>query len=106
MQTKFLRGIDKCKDCIKPRCMYSLTSSSKMKPCAINGVAEPTTEAIRLCRNFAMQKLQEAQDNDVFVCGMQPFDDNDLMHGAIITRRGLECHRPMEFHYYGAKVQP
>ena len=35
---------------------------------------------------------------------MQPFDDDDLIHGVIIKRRGLECHQPMEFDYYGAKV--
>ena len=50
-----------------------------------------------------MRKLEEAQDNDVFVCGMQTFVDDDLMHGVIITRKGSECHQPMKFDYYGAK---
>ena len=32
------------------------------------------------------------------------FDDDDLMHGVIITRKGLECSEPMEYDYYAAKV--
>jgi hypothetical protein len=31
---------------------------------------------------------------------MQPFDADDLMHGVIVTRAGLECHHPLEFEYY------
>ncbi len=32
---------------------------------------------------------------------MQPFDaDDDLMHGVIVTREGLEYHHPVEFEYY------
>jgi len=38
-----------------------------MKPSAINGATEPCVEAIRLCRNGAMLKLEEAQNNDVLV---------------------------------------
>ncbi len=34
------------------------------------------------------------------MCGMQPFDADDLMHGVIVTREGLECHHPVEFEYY------
>jgi hypothetical protein len=75
-----------------------------MKPAAIVGAKEPTAQAIRLCRAFAMQKFEEAQDNEIFVCGMQPFDADDLMHGVIICRKGMECYHPMEFDYYGAKV--
>ena len=37
---------------------------------------------------------------------MQPFDADDLMHVVSITRKGLECHQPMEFDYHGAKVVP
>ena len=75
-----------------------------MKPTAIATAKEATAHAIRLCRAFAMQKIEEAQDNEIFVCGMQPFDADDLMHGVIICRKGMECYHPMEFDYYGAKV--
>jgi len=35
-----------------------------------------------------------------FLCNMQPFDVDDLMHGVIVTREGFECHHPVEFEYY------
>jgi hypothetical protein len=99
-QGKFIRGIVTCKDCAKPRCLYSITSPNRMKPLPANGGSEPTAEAIRLCRQFAMQKLEEAQDHDLYVCGMQPFDADDMMHGVIVARDGLECLQPIEFEYY------
>jgi hypothetical protein len=100
VQGRFIRGVVNCKDCPKPRCLYSETSPSRMKPVVVNGATEPTAHAIRMCREYAKQKLEEAQDNDLCMCGMQPLDDDDLMHGVIVTRQGLECHHPMEFEYY------
>ncbi len=41
-----------------------------------------------------------AMNNELYVCGMQPYDADDLMHGVIVTRDGLECHHPVEFEYY------
>jgi len=102
---KFFRGVVvKCKDCMKPRCLYSLTSPNRMKPHAVQGEAEPTVHAIRLCRKYVIHKFQEAQENEIYVCGMHSFDADDPMHGVIINRNGLECHQPMEFDYYQAKV--
>ena len=75
-----------------------------MKPAVVNGAPEPTVQAIRLCREYDMQKLEEAQESDLFVCGMNPFDVDDLMHGMIVTRDGLECYYPMEFEYYKLKL--
>jgi len=31
---------------------------------------------------------------------MQPFDADDMMHGMIFARDGLECHQLIEFEYY------
>jgi hypothetical protein len=36
----------------------------------------------------------------MYVCVMQPFDADDIMHGGIVTREGLECPHPVEFEYY------
>jgi len=54
-------------------------------PVANNGAPEPTPQAIRLCREYGMQKRTNAQDNDMFVCGMQTVDADDLMHGIVIS---------------------
>ena len=85
---------------MKPRCLYSVNAINRMKPRAMNGDAEPTTAAIRLCREYEIKKFEEAQCNDIYVCGIQPFDSDDLMYGVIVTRDGLECHHPVEFECY------
>jgi hypothetical protein len=41
-QTKFLRGIVKSKDCMKPRFVYSLSFPNRMKPNEIDGAVAPT----------------------------------------------------------------
>ena len=62
--------------------------------------AEPTLEAIRLCGEYAMRKFDEAQNNQYYVCEMQPFDVDGLMSGVIVARKGLEYPHDIEFEYY------
>jgi len=49
-QSNFTRGVVKCKDCMKPRCLYSVTSPSMIKPASMNASPEPTVQEIRSCR--------------------------------------------------------
>ena len=51
-----------------------------------------------------MERLEEAQNNDVYVCGMLAFDVDHPMRGVIIAREGLESHHPMEFEYYNTTI--
>ncbi len=68
-----------------------------MRPSPKDGAAEPSNEARQLCREYAVEKFECAETNALFVCGMQPFDADDLMHGLIVTREALECPHPVEF---------
>ena len=88
-QGKYICGLVPYKDCMKPRCLYFFISPSRMKPPLVIGDAEPIVEAIRLCREYAMQKLDEAQNSQYYMCGMQPLDADDLMYGVIVAREGL-----------------
>ena len=45
-----------------------------------------------------MSKLKIA--SEYYVCGMQPFDNDDPMYGVILDREGLECHHNVDFEYY------
>jgi len=101
-QGKFIRGIISCKDCMKLRCLYSAISFNMIKPHAAIGYPETTAQAIRLCREYAMEKFEEAQNSKYFVCGMQPFDVDDPMYGVILPCDGLECHHHAEFVYYNS----
>ncbi len=87
---RFIREVVNCKDCMKPRCLYSETSPSRMKPVVVNWATELTAHAIRMCREYAMQKLEKPQDIDLYLCGKQPLDADDFMNGVIVTRQGLE----------------
>ena len=60
-------------------------------------------QAIRLCREYATQKLEEAQESDLFVYGMQQVYAYALMHGVIVSRDGLECHLTMKFEHSNFK---
>jgi hypothetical protein len=53
-----------------------------------------------MCRAYVVEQIKSTETNAIFVYGMKPFDADDLMHGVIITRQGLEFHRPVEFEYY------
>ena len=71
-----------------------------MKPLATIGDPEPTVQTIRLCREYTIKKCDEVQNSEYYVCGMQPFDADDPMHGVILARKGLECHH----HVRGVRV--
>ncbi len=87
-------------------CQYSLTSRNnlRIKPPPCIGERGPRAKAIHVCREYAIHKFEEAQEIENFMCGMQPFDADEPMHGVICTRNGLECHQPMDFEYYQDKV--
>ena len=57
---------------------------------------------MELCRAHAIEQLSVAQENEHFLCGMQPFDSDHPLHGVIIARDSLECHDPVEFDYYNS----
>ena len=76
-----------------------------MKPYPTDGASQPTTVAKLLCRDYVVQQFESAENNALYVCGTQPFDADDIMHGVIVTREGLECHHPVEFEYYSNPKQ-
>jgi hypothetical protein len=93
----YVRGVVEGKDCIKPRCLFSLNAPNRMNPYFdILGI-EPTNEAIKACREYAIQHLETASENNRYICGMQPLEPDNPMHKLIIARDGLECHDLVEF---------
>ena len=72
-----------------------------MKPNPLDGATEPTWDAIRLCREYAVHQFESDQNTEMYLCGMQPFDADEPMYGRIVTRNGLECHHSVEIDYYG-----
>ena len=60
-----------------------------MKPYPAKGALDPTNEATQLCHACVVEQFESAETNAIFLCGMRPFDADDLMHGGIVTREGL-----------------
>jgi hypothetical protein len=68
-QGKFIRGVVSCKTCMGTRCLYFVISPNRMKPPATIGDPEPIAQAIRLCREYAIEQIDEAQNSEFYVCG-------------------------------------
>ena len=95
-----VRGVVECNECMKPRCVFSVDAPNRMKPTTgIDGI-EPTREEIKACREYAVEQLEVAMGNPIYICGMQPLEPDNPMHKLIISRDGLECHDHVEFDYY------
>jgi hypothetical protein len=74
-------------------------------PVAINGAAEPEEQAIRLRREYVIQKIKKpSRASSTYAGCMQLFDDDVLVHGVIATRERLKCHYAMEFEYYNLQI--
>ena len=67
-QDKLIRGLVSCKDCTKPRCLYSAISPNRMKTRAIIVDPEPNAESIRLCLEYAIENFDEAQNIAINMC--------------------------------------
>ena len=98
--SNYVRGVVECKDCLKPRVLFSLTAPSRMVPCAEEGESAPTPGDIARCREYALHQLEVAQESEIYTCGMQPFDSDHPFHEVIYARKELLCSDPMEVEYY------
>ena len=74
LQVQYVRGVVECKNCMKPRCLFSMDSpNNRMKLASIDGM-EPSNEEIKACREYAVQQMEAAIENPVYICGMQPLE--------------------------------
>ena len=103
--SNYVRGVVECKDCLKPRVLFSITAPSRMVPCAEVGESAPTPRDIARCREYALHQLEVAQESEIYTCGMQPFDSDHPFHDVIYARKELLCSDPMEVEYYNHTKQ-
>ena len=55
---KYIHGVVSCKDCMKPRCIYSVTSPNKMKPHPTDGASERHCCVVNtLSKNWSSPKI-------------------------------------------------
>eukprot|EP00873_Tetraselmis_striata_P001580 jgi/Tetstr1/421844/TSEL_012744.t1 len=105
---KYVRGVVTCKDCMRPRCLYSLTHPRNMEPAAtmVDGKkVHPSVTEKAECKQYALQNFHAAAEHNSFLCGMQPFDDDHPLHGVLVTRSNITCGSPVEFEYYSTQTK-
>mmetsp|Transcript_34456 Transcript_34456/g.88127 ORF Transcript_34456/g.88127 Transcript_34456/m.88127 type:complete len:256 (+) Transcript_34456:1853-2620(+) len=108
LKGKYVRGVVTCKDCMRPRCLYSLTHPRNMEPAAtmVDGKkVQPSVTEKAECKQYAMQNFHAAAEHNSFLCGMQPFDDDHPLHGVLVTRSNITCGSPVEFEYYSTQTK-
>eukprot|EP00873_Tetraselmis_striata_P025311 jgi/Tetstr1/445575/TSEL_033347.t1 len=108
LKGKYVRGVVTCKDCMRPRCLYSLTHPRNMEPAAtmVDGKkVQPSVTEKAECKQYALQNFHAAAEHNSFLCGMQPFDDDHPLHGVLVTRSNITCGSPVEFEYYSTQTE-
>ena len=93
------RGVVQCKDCLKPRLVYSATAPNRMVPPVVEGVT-PTNEQIKDCQDMAQQVLQDCLTSSTYICGAPILDEEHPFHGVFVTQMTLGCHDAVEPYYY------
>ena len=101
-----------CNDCLKPRCMFSLSAVSQIKPplpptIQNNSDGIVLTPAIEMqkYRAMARDKSHDATESTIFVCGMAPMDADDPFHDVLHCDSSLDCNAHIEAHFYTYKIQ-
>ena len=104
-----VRGVVDCKSCMKPRCIYSLSALSQIKPpppfdirdnLDIDTITPMTKKEIHKCRVLAKDKLHDAMESPIFVCGMTPLDSDDSMYDIFRCDPSLDCNTHIEVDFY------
>eukprot|EP00873_Tetraselmis_striata_P004954 jgi/Tetstr1/425218/TSEL_015679.t1 len=63
LKGKYVMGVVTCKDCMRPRCMYSLTHPRNMEPTAtaVDGKkVQPNVTEKAECKQYSLQNFQAA----------------------------------------------
>ena len=93
------RGVVSCKDCMKPRLIYSTTSPSRMVPPVVDGVV-PTPQQVADCQRMAKDVLQDAMQSTSYVCGAPVLDPDHPFHSVFQAQSTLTCSDPVEPFFY------
>jgi len=96
-----VRGVVHCKDCLKPRCIYAVSTLSHMKS-PLSPTIEGSTVGIELTtsnnRTIARDRLKDAMESAIFLCGMAPLDPDDSFCDVFLCDPVLDCNTHTHTH--------
>lgn len=55
---------------------------------------DPTPAERTACKELGKQKSEAAKSNELYICGMQPLDQDDLFYDVVVARESLQCYDP------------
>ncbi len=108
-----VRGVVECKNCHKPRCIYSATSVSKMLPPLSPPINDQSvdedphaTQVVQEYRAMAKARLNDAMVSPIYMCGMSPLDPDDPFYDVFLADPSLDCDTHIQAEFYVSRVEP
>jgi hypothetical protein len=103
-----VRGVVGCNNCMKPRCIYSFSAISNMKaPLPSPGGDVVSTGATsQECISLVKDRLHDAMESSIFICGMAPLDPDDPCYGIFLCDTTLDCDTHVEAEFYVSGIEP
>jgi len=89
-----VRGAVVCNNCPRPRCIYSESDVSRMRPppppldpeTAPDNTHAITEAEVKRYRALAKDRLLDAIESAIFLCGMAPLDPDEPCHNIFKSR--------------------
>jgi hypothetical protein len=110
-----VRGVVECNQCAKPRCIYSQSALSNMRPplprlghdnATTTESQTDTTEEVRHYIAMVRGKLEDAMESPIYSCGMALLDPDDPCFETFLCDTTLDCDKHVEAEFYVSKIQP
>ena len=107
-----VRGVVECKNCQKPRCIFSHFSVSHMRvplPLPVDGEEGEATHPMDNVHQYQAQakaRLIDAMMSPIFMCGMAPLDSDDPFYDIFLADPSLDCDKHIEAEFYVSRIEP
>jgi hypothetical protein len=104
-----VRGVVVCNTCFRPRCIYSQYAVVHMKPPLEENdqdPATPTSKEVKQYKAFAKDRLDDATESLIYMCGMAPLDPDDPCFDIFQCDPSLDCDTHIESELYISKISP
>ena len=109
-----VRGVVVCNNCRKPRCIYSLSAVSHMKPLLRPSSSNDTSTKCPVATYREVQeyvamakgRLNDAIDSPIFIRGMPPLDPDDPCYDIFLCDTTLDYETHLEPDFYVSRIEP
>ena len=101
-----VRGYVVCNNCARPRCIYSQHVVSHLKPSLLeDGQDNTSADEVKKYRAMAKDRLLDAMESAIFMCGMAPLDPDDPCYAIFHCDPSFDCDTHIESDFHTSKYQ-